>query len=188
LTDVAGIFVGGSALRMGGRAKGLLPAPDGIPIVERWCAMLRARGVGVVLVGDAGAYAHLDLEHIADDPPGIGPLGGLVALLRRAGASRALAFACDMPFVTRELVERLHTAPSEAAILAPKRGDRWEPLCARYDPSRVLPLAVDQAQSSDHSLLHLLDRAGADTLPLTRTEEDQLNDWDSPADLTASRR
>jgi molybdopterin-guanine dinucleotide biosynthesis protein A len=183
LTDLAGIFVGGAGARMGGRPKGLLPAPGGIPIVERWCTLLRAIGAGVVLVGDASSYAHLDIERIADDPPGIGPLGGLISLLRRAGASRALAFACDMPFVTRDLVARLQTTPSGAPILAPKRADRWEPLCARYDPPRVLPLALVQAASSDRSLQRLLDRAAAATLPLTPAEEAQLNDWDSPDDL-----
>jgi molybdopterin-guanine dinucleotide biosynthesis protein A len=168
---------------MGGRPKGLLPTPGGVPIVERWCMLLRSVGAGVVLVGEASAYAHLDVERIADDPPGIGPLGGLISLLRRAGASRALAFACDMPFVTRELVDRLSTTPSGAPILAPKRGDRWEPLCARYEPARVLPLALAQAASPDHSLQRLLDRAAAEALPLTPAEEAQLNDWDSPDDL-----
>jgi molybdopterin-guanine dinucleotide biosynthesis protein A len=144
---------------------------------------MRALGVGVVLVGDAGAYAHVAVERIADDPPGIGPLGGLVALLRRAGPARALAFACDMPFVSRELVERLRATPAAAPVLAPRRGDRWEPLCARYEPARVLPIAVAQAASSGHSLQRLLDRAGAEALPLDPAEEEQLRDWDSPADL-----
>jgi molybdopterin-guanine dinucleotide biosynthesis protein A len=176
---------------MGGIAKGLLASPDGPSIVERWEGLLRGLGHEVVLVGAHEAYSHLPLERIADEPPGIGPLGGLVALLRRAGRSRVLAVACDMPFVSRGLIERLAEAPIDGTVVAPRRGGHWEPLFARYDPVRALPLAVSQAQSAQseaaaapgaRSLQRLLDRAGAVELPLSPGEERELDDWDSPDD------
>jgi molybdopterin-guanine dinucleotide biosynthesis protein A len=183
---VAGVFVGGAAVRMGGLPKGLLRGPDGATLVERWRAMLEELGLAVVLVGEADAYEHLGLPMLTDEPPGVGPLGGLVALLRHAGDVPALAFACDMPFVSRALVERLLAAPPHASIVAPRRDARWEPLCARYDPARVLPLALARAASSHHSLQPLLDDAGAAALPLLPHEDAELRDWDSPADVTAS--
>jgi len=186
VTPVAGVFVGGPAVRMGGRPKGLLRGPDGVTLVERWRAMLTELGAAVVLVGDAGAYGGLGWTALQDEPPGVGPLGGLVALLRHAGARPALAVACDMPFVSRALVERLLAAPADAPIVAPRREGRWEPLCARYDPARVLPLAVARAASTHHSLQRLLDDAGAAALPLLPHEADELRDWDSPGDVTAS--
>jgi len=183
---VAGVFVGGQGVRMGGLPKGLLRGPDGATLVERWRAMLAELGVEVVLVGEADAYAGLGLAMLKDEPAGLGPLGGLVALLRHAGALPALAFACDMPFVSRALVARLLAAPADAPIVAPRRDARWEPLCARYDPARVLPLALARAASAHHSLQPLLDAAGAAALPLLPDEGAQLRDWDTPADVTAS--
>jgi molybdopterin-guanine dinucleotide biosynthesis protein A len=180
---IAGIFVGGAATRMGGRAKGLMQAPDGRSIIERLCAMLRAIGVAdVILVGEHPAYAGLGLEALGDEPRGIGPLGGLVALLRRAGAARALALACDMPFVSRGLLERVALA-NDAPIVAPRLGDRWEPLCARYDAARVLPVAQRRVPTGDHSLQRLLDEASAVELPLLPSDAEELRDWDAPGDL-----
>ena len=161
---IAGVFVGGASLRMGGTAKGLLTAPGGETLVERWAGLLSSRGLDLVLVGERAEYARLGLEVLADHPAGIGPLGGLVALLERAGQLPALAFACDMPFVSAPLVDRLLATSPRAAVLAPRRGDRWEPLCARYDPSRVLPLAAARARGQDHSLQRLLHAVGAQTL------------------------
>lgn len=172
---------------MGGRAKGLLPAPDGRPIVERWVQLLESVGADVVLVGACDAYAHLGLERVEDDPPGIGPLGGLVALLRRAGPAPALAVACDMPHVSRALVERLVEAPAAAPVVAPRRDGRWEPFFARYDAPRVLPVALARVAAGAHALQGLLDAAGAAELPVSAGEMRELGDWDSPADLTASR-
>ena len=183
MSAVAGVFVGGPGTRMGGRPKGLMRGPEGVTLVERWCAMLAELGVPVVLVGEAAAYHRLGLPSLKDEPPGVGPLGGLVALLRHAGTQPALALACDMPFVSRALVERLIAAPGDAAVVAPRRDERWEPLCARYDPLRVLPLAVARAASPHHSLQRLLDQAHAVELPLLPHETGELRDWDSPGDL-----
>jgi molybdenum cofactor guanylyltransferase len=186
---IAGIFVGGRATRMGGRPKGRMQGPDGQTLVERWAAMMSELAVPVVLVGGGDAYASLGLPSLEDDPPGIGPLGGLVALLKRAtrvDARSALALACDMPFVSRALIERLLAAPHGAAVIAPRRDARWEPLCARYDPARALPMAEAIAESPRHSLQTLLDRAGAAELPLLAHEMGELRDWDSPGDVTAS--
>jgi molybdopterin-guanine dinucleotide biosynthesis protein A len=181
---LGGIFVGGAGSRMGGVAKGLMRTAEGTTIVERWRAILARLGMRVVLVGDAESYASLGAEIIPDDPSGIGPLGGLAALLRRAGAERVLALACDMPFVSRSLVERLLAAPEDARIVAPRRAGRWEPLCARYDAAHVLPTVLEQVSTRDHSLQRLLDRAGAAELPLTSREADELRDWDSPEDVS----
>jgi molybdopterin-guanine dinucleotide biosynthesis protein A len=180
---LAGIFVGGAGRRMGGIAKGLMAAPEGGTLVERWRALLAARGVPVVLVGSRAEYAGLGVEAIADAPPGIGPLGGLVALLRRAGTAPALALACDMPFVSGALVDRLLAAHPEAPIVAPRREGRWEPLCARYDPSRVLATATSLAGAGEHSLQRLLTTSGAVELDLTPAEQRELHDWDRPEDL-----
>ena len=96
---VLGVFVGGRGARMGGSAKGLLATPaDGEPFAARLVRLARPLGE-VVLVGDGRAYATLGVAALPDAVVGIGPLGGLLALLRhaeRAGAGVAIALACDM--------------------------------------------------------------------------------------------
>lgn len=124
---------------MGGQPKGLLRIRE-LTLIGRWCDVLGRLGLSPVLIGRHEAYAELGLTLIADDPPGIGPLGGIVALLRTAGDATVLALACDMPHVTGALVERLLAAP-EATVVAPRIGEKWEPLCARYDAPRVLLIA-----------------------------------------------
>jgi molybdopterin-guanine dinucleotide biosynthesis protein A len=169
---------------MGGVAKGLLDAPGGGSLVARSCALLRAAGVDeIVLVGAHEAYAHLGLTVLADDPPGIGPLGGLVALLRRAAGGRALALACDMPFVSLELLRRVLDAAPGAPALAPRLDGRWEPFCARYEAAVVLPVALRLVAAGERSLQRVLDQSGARSLELREGEAAQLGDWDTPGDV-----
>ncbi len=88
---------------MGGSPKGLLAAPDtGETLVGRALRIARELSLDVALVGEARAYADiaLDVSVIADNPAGIGPLGGLRALFLTANGRPVIALACDMPFVS----------------------------------------------------------------------------------------
>jgi molybdopterin-guanine dinucleotide biosynthesis protein A len=180
---LGGIFVGGASTRMGHLPKGLLLSPDGRTIVGRWCAMFRALGVEPVLVGRHPAYAAFDADVVDDDVPGVGPIGGLIALLRRAGRRAVVAVACDMPNVSPRLLAALCTHPSTAPILAPRTEHGWEPLFARYRAPKVLDLAVERAGARHTSLQGLLDCAGAEPWALTAAELGELRDWDEPSDV-----
>lgn len=173
---LAGIFVGGASSRMG-EPKGLLETAGGVTLIDRWRAMFDELGIEHVLVGRRSEYAGIDLRALEDDPPGIGPIGGLAALLEEAGERRALAVACDMPFVSREDVVALVEAP-RSPIVAPRRGDRWEPLCAIYAPE-ALSIVRAQIERGRRSLQALLDAAGATEIALPSAH---LDDWDTPQD------
>jgi molybdopterin-guanine dinucleotide biosynthesis protein A len=183
---LAGIFVGGAGARMGGIAKGLLRTVGGTTIIDRWRRILDGLDVQAVLVGEREEYSQLGIEIVVDRPKGIGPLGGLIALLGRAKCSPALALACDMPSVSAALVERLLQAPQDAPIVAPRREGRWEPFCARYDPARVLPAAEQLVLTGDRSLKRLFQIVGAEELLLSPREESELLDWDTPEDVDDS--
>lgn len=185
--ELVGVFVGGSASRMGGRPKGLLPAPGtGEPIIVRLTRIVEALGFEPVLVGKAAEYAQVlpTLGSVVDEPAGIGPLGGLSGLLAMADQRPVIALACDMPRISSVLLARLATAAPHAMVLAPRNGEGlWEPLCARYDPVQVRPLlsaALARGVRSFQALFESLDVA---ELALSVREREELIDWDSPSDM-----
>jgi molybdopterin-guanine dinucleotide biosynthesis protein A len=189
-----GLLVGGKATRLGGLAKGLLPAPDtGEPLVARLVRLCRdgAAGADIVLVGEAGPYGVLGLPALADDPPGIGPLGALAALLADASArgTDALAVACDLPYMTRSLVTSIRLHAPDAPAVAPRPGGTWQPLFARYAAGECLPIAralVREGRLAARGILEALgERAVA--LPLEEAETAMLDDWDAPEDLRRRR-
>jgi len=184
-----GLFVGGLGSRFGGLAKGNLRLPDGTRVIER---LIDVCGVAlpeapVVLVGERMEYADLALPALADTVKGIGPLGGLRSLVAFAAAKEregAIALACDLPYVTPELVLRLAHETPDADALAPRERGLWHALGARYSV-RALP-AIDAAIAArEHSLQHLFARLGAGAAPLAVNDAElaALRDWDSPEDL-----
>lgn len=176
---------------MGGRPKGLLAAPDtGEPLAGRLVRIAReARpDAELALVGSSDAYAALGVRSIEDDPPGVGPLGGLHALLRegqRLGATHVVALACDLPHLGAEMVARVASHAPAALAVAPRIGDVWEPLCARYRVDAATPVVARLLAGRRRSLWSVLDALGDGVarLPLTEEEARTLRDWDAPEDV-----
>lgn len=168
---------------MGGEPKGLLRAPGADEtLVDRLVRAGTEAGLRPVLVGDASAYgavAH-GVSRIADDPAGVGPLGGLGALLAAAGEQDAIAVACDMPHVGAGVLSRIARHPSDAAILAPRRDGRWEPLLARYRPPLVRPALAATLSEGHRSFQALFARLPADALERDEEIDRALTDWDTP--------
>ncbi len=187
-----GIFVGGRGQRMGGVAKGLLKADDGETIVARQLKTIRnvCADATVVLVGNHDAYSDVKLPQLEDAPIGIGPMGGLRALMLFAHdrGARAVALACDMPSLSEALLLRLLSESPAASVLSPRMEGRWQPLFARYQPATCLP-AIDTAiRGGRHSLQVVLDGAQATELMLSAEELTTLRDWDEPSDLPKSHQ
>lgn len=181
---LVGIFVGGKATRMGGIAKGLLPAPDtGAPLVDRLAqaAHLALENPDIVLVGVNAAYMVTTIYAAVPDAANFrGPIGGLVGLLQEAERRQrvAIAMACDLAYVTPALIARLATHAPDAAAVAPRVGGIWQPLFARYAPERAL--AVARGVTAPYRVLEAL---SAVELPLSDDEIELLRDWDSPEDV-----
>lgn len=187
---VVGIFVGGRSRRMGGRPKGLLRAPGSEQsLVESLARAARDADSDPVLVGDASPYDGLlpDLVRLADDPPGVGPLGGLSALLSHAGPRTAVTVACDMPHVDAAILRRLAGHPAGAAVVAPRRDGRWEPMLARWRADRVRPALAAALEGGVRSFQRLLGELDVTELELDEAVERALVDWDTPEDVERPR-
>ena len=131
----AAILAGGRATRFGGADKASLVV-GGARIVERQLAALATVADDVrIVANDAARYAGLGVPVVPDAVSGAGPLGGLYTALIDARHDWVLVLACDLPFVTAALLERL-AAESRAAegidAVVPRSTKGLEPLCAAY--------------------------------------------------------
>ena len=192
MTDlVVGILVGGRGERLGGVAKGLLPAPgSGVTLLERLLGELAAAlpSAPIALLGRADAYASFGLKALPDEPPGVGPLGGIVSLLEHAqkcGARSALSLSCDLPRIDRGLLARLATEHLHASALVTRQAAVRNPLVARYAVADALPAARGALLTGKRSVQAVLDALGdkVAVLALSADEEARLADWDVPEDL-----
>jgi molybdenum cofactor guanylyltransferase len=156
------ILTGGRSSRFGSNKA--LAIVDGRAMAGRVADALADAGAAEVLAigGDAVALAALGITPIADRRPGEGPLDGLITAIGAATNDLVVVLACDLPFVTSELIGALVSAmcvgsvvvgQTRADVALAEADGRVEPLVGCWRASRCLPV-LEQTFASGERAVH----------------------------------
>ena len=118
----AAILAGGRASRFDGRDKSRLVV-GGRSIVERQLEALSRITDDILIVGarcPPNPRGGVAPRSVPDRVPGCGPLGGLDAALAAARDDAVVVVACDMPFVTAELLGHLLSFAPGYDVVVPR--------------------------------------------------------------------
>lgn len=124
------VLAGGKSSRMG-QDKGLMPFRNK-PMITYILEKIRALSLPVKIVANSDAYNQFGCKVVKDDILGKGPMGGLLAAFHNTEADYVCLFACDMPFISTEAIQKLIAGigESEAAVASVQK--RLNPLFAIY--------------------------------------------------------
>lgn len=148
-----------------GRDKALLEI-GGAPLIVRTARMLEDLVGAPTIIGPPERYAALRLRVVADDRPGLGPLGGVVTALRVTRYEWNLILGCDMPFLSPAWLEHLirRALCSNVEIVLPVRERGLEPLCAMYAWRCEPPLSAALGRG-ERTLTDAVRKLRAETIP-----------------------
>jgi molybdopterin-guanine dinucleotide biosynthesis protein A len=145
------ILAGGFSRRMG-RSKQDLPF-GAATLLERTVAAAREFAEEVVLVGDDAAASRLGLRGVRDWQPGAGPLSGLAGGLAVCPEGQHALLACDLPFLSGDLMRRMERLGGPAQAVVQVVDGRRHPLCALYSTDCLQParncLSQDKRRMDD---------------------------------------
>ena len=155
----AAILAGGRARRLGGADKAVLTVGRARIIDRQLAALSAVAGDIRIVCNDPARYAGLGIRVIPDAIADAGPLGGIYSALLDARHERVVIVACDLPFVTAALLERLVRESREADevdAVVPRSAHGLEPLCALYT-KRCAAAAKDRIVHGRLEVAGLLD-------------------------------
>lgn len=134
------VLAGGRSTRLG-RPKHLLPV-DGEPLVRRVVRRLGERAVvcasGSTLEGVREALSGMDVQVVLDSVEGMGPVGGMASGLAACTREWVAVCGCDMPFVSREVLDALYAKREGADAVIPVSCGKRQTLHALYRRESVL--------------------------------------------------
>jgi molybdopterin-guanine dinucleotide biosynthesis protein A len=162
MLDVEGfILVGGASSRMGADKSNLLL--NGQTTVSLISDALRPVTSKVSVVGATFEATSSGLPGVPDLHEHWGPLGGIQAALQACKTERCLIIACDLPFVTSELLAYLLQVESgvdatPVAVVPLQSDGRPQPLCAVYKKASSLPAAEESIALGEHTPRAMLDK------------------------------
>ena len=133
MTKITGVIqAGGRSTRMGGEPKALLEL-GGKRIVERVVDALGAVLADLLVVTNTPErYVFLGLPMVADRYPDGGALGGIFTGLDAARGDAAFTVACDMPFLSPDVMRLVLARAGEADVVIPRVDGQYETMHALY--------------------------------------------------------
>jgi molybdenum cofactor guanylyltransferase len=186
LAPVGLVLAGGRSSRMG-RDKATLEV-GGQLLVQGQIRTLRRAGIQDIFLSlpPEGPSPVPEIPVVRDRREGMGPLAGIVAGLEAGAPRPILVLAVDMPQVQPRFLRKLLDRSRSGVGVAPRIGDRWEPLCAIY-PTEALALAqgfLTGDHRSPSALLDALQAAGlVEAAPVPSSSTATLKSWNRPDDL-----
>lgn len=179
------ILVGGASSRMGRDKAGMVIG--GRKLVERSVESLsNICSERITLVGKLTSDLECDLPVLDDirvdwlSHPQRAPIMGLLTALTFAKTPWIAILACDLPFVTAELMTRLASYCSGKldAIVPVQPDERPQPLCAFYQRERCLPVVEAMLKRDKLKMQGLLLRLNTQFVQF-----DEIADLDGSADF-----
>lgn len=159
------VLAGGKSTRMGSD-KALLKV-GGVTLIERSVTLLTEMFPSVVISSDRGAeFEFLGIPVLPDIRKDCGPLGGIHAVLTQTHADSLFVLACDMPFVSTDLIRYVISSRPDANAVVPSLAGRVHPLCGLY--SRNGLSAIERAlYQGKYKLQDVLREVKAAVVPIT---------------------
>jgi molybdopterin-guanine dinucleotide biosynthesis protein A len=147
------ILAGGASRRMGTDKSQLLIENE--PLVQR---VRNTLATVVTRVRIVGSRSNDDPDVVPDVYPLWGALGGLHGALAACNSPWAIVVACDLPFITPDLLLQLINLRNQHDAVVPiQADDRPQPLCALYRVDPCLQRAMELIETGRRRPLDLLE-------------------------------
>jgi len=192
--NVTGVILAGGKSRRMGEDKRFLTVGEAT-LLDRCRAMMVARFPEVLII-TAQDSAPLDGHSCPvyqDVIPDCGSLGGLYTGLRHAAHERIFAVACDMPFLSPDMIRFFVDRDPDADIVMGRLPTGLQPLHAVYG-KRVLPYLERMARSRHLKIQDILLEPSLKVVVVDSSEWAHLDaasqsfrNVNTPADLEAAR-
>jgi len=133
------ILCGGKSTRMG-RSKAFLPYRGTVMINHIIDVVRQLFAEAILVTNEPDLFDGLAIDIVKDILPYRGPLGGILSGLLIAGNYHSFVFACDMPFISREVIEAMVKQHKGSDLLVLKHDQGIEPLIGIYSKKCIKAL------------------------------------------------
>ena len=185
------LLAGGRSTRMGRDKASMVLGADGLNQAQRGIQLLADISEKTFLSlrdGQSAPCGCEDMETIRDKPGVRGPLAGILGAFDWEPNSAWLVMACDLPFVTPEVLENLASARREGLAFcayASARDGLPEPLCAIYEPA-AQEILLAHAERDHLCPRRILIEEKVPLLELPPSSRHALENMNAPEDIASA--
>jgi FdhD protein len=164
IRGVTGVILAGGESRRMGSDKSLLPIDGGRFIDHAYRCLAGLFDQVLIVTNSPDLYAGLPCRTVPDLYPVKGSLAGIHSGLSHARTDKIFVVACDMPFLSAEVIRRLCAGGEAADVVIPRSERGVEPLHALYD-TRCLPAVEDLLDAGEKKIVRFFPRVRVCEVP-----------------------
>lgn len=185
--DLIGVVLAGGGSRRLGRDKCRIKVGDE-DLAGRTVRLLESLCRDIWLIGREASEHGLAIFSCRDDFSGIGPLGGILTALKRAGNRACLVLACDLPFMDRDtlsvLIRERELCGNNALMTTFRQKETGyiESLVAVYEPP-AFALLYPGLERGEFKLSRLIPEEYRHHIPYSRQNTRVFFNVNRPEDL-----
>ncbi len=153
IPGISGVILAGGESRRMGSDKSLLPMGSARFIDLSFRCLDALFEEVIIVTNNPGLYQHLPCRKVPDLYVGHGALAGIHSGVHHARAERSFVVACDMPFLSPEVIRHICSRTREADVVIPRTEGGLEPLHALYRKS-CLPAIEAVLDAGDRKIRH----------------------------------
>jgi molybdenum cofactor guanylyltransferase len=138
----------------------------------------------VIIITNNPEYRKFGLDILQDISPGMGPAGGILTGLSQSVTPWNFFIACDMPFITQEVITRLtEKTDSDYEAIVPLTQAGSQPLCALYHKNAAQKFSqhVAEGRLKMHDIVSSLNHTSVNVL-VNAGEIDPFSNINTPGD------
>jgi molybdopterin-guanine dinucleotide biosynthesis protein A len=149
-SDITGVILaGGKSSRMGVNKSFLKLGNQ--TIIERLVDLMKSIFSEIIIITNTpDEYKFLNIPLYEDIYKWKGPLAGIHSALIHSKSERIFVLACDLPFVSKEMIEYILDYPTAKPVVFCQAGGFHQPLVGIYSKS-ILPNVENFLSSNDFS-------------------------------------
>ena len=137
---------------------------SGKPLISYSIKVLSEICSTIIISTSSDAYQSFGYKTVADEIPGIGPMGGIYSALKQSKTEKNLVLSCDLPFVSVELLSYILKSAEGYQVAVPWQGSQhYEPLCGFYHLS-ILDQISNYIQNNNYKLPDLFNEISINRL------------------------
>ena len=158
IPGVSGVILAGGENRRMGSDKSLLPL-NGARLIDHIYSKMSEIFEEVIIATNSGdLYKDIPCNKVSDVYDGMGPLAGIHSGLKHASNDRIFVVACDMPFISREVIRNICSHIGSGDVLLPLTHQGHEPLHALYEKSCLpaIEKVVDMGEKRISSIFDIV--------------------------------
>lgn len=167
------ILAGGQSSRMGSN-KALIPYL-GKPLIQYSIDLAISFTNDILISANTNDFDYLGFPIVKDVYTVKAPLAGIHAGLKSSSSDWNLILTCDMPNITKELIEQLLSAVDDSLMMVvPHHDCFFEPLCGFYHRD-IIPIIENNFVAGKHSVLGLQGSVPNGFITMTDAPPEKIN-------------